>query len=442
MPSVANDKMHPDYWYVDGVAYDFTGFVKNHPGGKWALNLGKGRECRPMMESYHMHEPPAKLFAKYRLNDEDQKKYGVSKTFAPAVKFTYKQDGFLNTVKREVNAYFKENKMSYKAPWTHVLMFYANVTLLLYTCFLALSQGSVAWAVVHGILRALLVVQTTHGASHFAFSKNPTANRWAYRLGTMLIGLWSPATWDVQHVVAHHVYTSEWPYDSDSAFPLKSILYNQRRFWYHKYQHVYMWIVYSFTIPLVMFNSIKDVILQKQVTFRIRYHSLADKIEAYGCSGFAVLYVYLPFLVLPFWTALLVFMVSNVTSSLYFSLQFVVNHEVDCLIPDKPFKPEVDWGEYQMETSLTFAPKSRLSLEAAGGLNTQIEHHLFPGVHYSHYNEVGAIIRKVAKEMGLQYTYRDTLWEALQAHYRLLKNPPASVRVKDEKAKKTAKKVQ
>jgi hypothetical protein len=43
-------------------------------------------------------------------------------------------------------------------------------------------------------------------------------------------------TWDYQHIVAHHIYTNEWPYDTDSAFPLKSILYNQRRLFFHKYQ--------------------------------------------------------------------------------------------------------------------------------------------------------------------------------------------------------------
>jgi cytochrome b involved in lipid metabolism len=46
--------MNPMYWYVDGVAYDFAEFVKKHPGGEYALYLGQGRECMPMIQSYHL----------------------------------------------------------------------------------------------------------------------------------------------------------------------------------------------------------------------------------------------------------------------------------------------------------------------------------------------------------------------------------------------------
>jgi len=88
-------------------------------------------------------------------------------------------------------------------------MFVANVVLMLHCLYRYMVDESYTYALIHGFLRAILVVQTTHAASHFSFSRFPMVNRWAYRLGTVLIGLWCPKTWDYQHIVAHHIYTNE-----------------------------------------------------------------------------------------------------------------------------------------------------------------------------------------------------------------------------------------
>jgi linoleoyl-CoA desaturase len=378
-----------------------------------------------------MNMPPASLFEQYRLPKEQQPDPALGK-FAPANKFTYAPDGFFRTLKDEVRNYFKAQNMSHKAPWTHMAMFLLNVCAILFFLYRYTTYDTYLDAVLHGIFRALLVVQTTHAASHFSFSHYPMINRWAYRIGVMLIGLWCPKTWDLQHVVAHHVYTNEWPYDSDSAFPIKSITFNQRRFWYHKYQHIYMWFVYAFTIPLVMFNSFRELWKGRQVTFKMQYPVPGSKIEAWATSFASLGYVILPFFIMGFWRALPLVLVSNVVSSLYFSLQFVVNHEVDSIIDSAPPPPKVDWGAYQIASSLTFCPDSRLSLESSGGLNTQVEHHLFPGVHYSHYKDISVIVRKVCKQFGLKYLTAGSLRDAVAAHYQLLKNPPKSVRTTDQ----------
>jgi linoleoyl-CoA desaturase len=426
-------KLNPNFWYVNGIAYDFEPFVKSHPGGQYALYLGKGNECLGLLHSYHFKIPDQAFLDKYRCPDKDQLQNFEQEKFPMLEKFTFEKGGFLDTVKREAMDHFRRKGISHKADWFHIIMFFLNVAAILLSMN-AMCTWTSGWisllaaCAFHGVMRAVLVVQTTHGASHFSFVKSPMGNRWAYRIGTILIGLWAPPVWDLQHVVAHHVWTNEWPYDSDSAFPLKSILSNQRRFWYHRYQYIYMWVVYTFTIPLVMLNSFKDIIIQKQVTFKMRFLAPNARLEAYGCSVLSLAYLALPFFFQPFWTALWVVNVSSMISSLYFSLQFVVNHEVDSIIDVPTPNYPIDWGIHQVMGSLTFAPNNRLSLEMAGGLNTQIEHHLFPGVHYSHYNDLSPIIRRVCKQFGVNYQYRDSLVDALKAHYNLLKDPPKSIR--------------
>lgn len=430
--------MDPRYWYINGVAYDFTPFVANHPGGKYALFLGKGTECESLLHSYHLNLPPEAVLSKYRLPAAQQPDPVTLQKFAPAQKFTYNKGDFFDTVKEEVKAYFKTNNKSHKADFFHMAMFVANVLLIIWTYTTMMSAQSYLAALLHGIFRAILVVQTTHAASHFSMSFNPEFNRWAYRLGTVLIGLWSPKSWDLQHVVAHHVYTNEWPYDSDSGFPIKSILYNQRRHWYHKYQHIYMWPIYAAFIPIIMLNSIRELATGRQVKFRMRYEWSGAKLEAWGCTIGGVLYLLLPFIVLPFWSALPLAWVTNVVSSTIFSLQFVVNHEVDTIISDKPHAATIDFGQFQLEESFTFAPTSLLALQMSGGLNTQIEHHLFPGVHYSHYRELSKIIRAVAKRFNIDYQYSDTWVGAVKKHYNLLKNPPSTTQYRKEKAARDA----
>lgn len=429
-------KMDPKLWYIDGVAYDFVPFVRNHPGGIYALYLGRGQECQSLIHSYHLSIPPQILLDRYKCPKEMQPDPAVLKKFSPAQKFTYEKGGFFDVVKEEVREYFKKSGKSHKADNFHIAMFFVNVFLVLWSMFGLVTEASFLKAFLHGVFRAILVVQTTHAASHFSFSLNPMVNRWAYRLGTILIGLWSPKNWDIQHVLAHHVYTNEWPFDSDSAFPIKSILHNQRRFWYHKYQHIYMWIVYALFIPLIMLNSIRELATGHQTTFKMYWYSGA-KAEAWGCTILGAFYILLPYFFMPFWTALPLVVVTSLVSSIIFSLQFVVNHEVDTIISTKPKPVSIDFGQYQLEEAFTFAPESLFALQFSGGLNTQVEHHLFPGVHYSHYRDLSRIIRRVAKDFKLEYQYSDTWVGAVKKHYALLKNPPQSTRAARDKEKKS-----
>jgi fatty acid desaturase len=389
--------------------------------------------------------PDEKVLAKYRVAAEHD-----AELLDPVRKVSFEEDGFYAEVKRETVEYFKQKDMDWKAPLLHQLLFVFNVVFQLTALYFMIVNESYLWAFVHAMLRGFMVVRSTHAASHFSFSRNASINRWVYRIGTVMIGLWSPTTWDLQHLVAHHIYTNEWPYDSDSAFPLKSIVPTQKRFFYHRFQHIYMWLVYALTIPLVMLNSIRESLAGHQMVWTIDFKQPGVLAEALCCSIGGVIYLVLPTFFMAPLTALGLISFSAVISSLYFSLQFIVNHEVDEVIPTaehpdriaatmlppaKPADKAFDWGLYQMENSLTFAPGSRFALEAAGGLNTQIEHHLFPGVHYSHYSAVGEIIRRVAERRGHTYISKPNLLEALKSHYLLLKNPLPSIRTSSKKGK-------
>eukprot|EP00010_Vexillifera_abyssalis_P009000 CAMPEP_0201546162 /NCGR_PEP_ID=MMETSP0173_2-20130828/2535_1 /ASSEMBLY_ACC=CAM_ASM_000268 /TAXON_ID=218659 /ORGANISM="Vexillifera sp., Strain DIVA3 564/2" /LENGTH=441 /DNA_ID=CAMNT_0047954765 /DNA_START=89 /DNA_END=1414 /DNA_ORIENTATION=- len=432
--------LDPKYWYYNGEAYDFTDFVDRHPGGQWALMLAKGHECSTLFHSYHLDPTgkPLQMLKKYRLPDDQQPGHGM---FEPSKKFTFKEDGFYAVVKKAAREYFAEKQISHYADWAHVTgTALTHLFMFIFMYLMCCSEFSltslIIFGAIHGIARAMLVVQTVHAASHYSFSRSPTINRWLYRIGTILIGLWAPPVWDIQHVIAHHVYTNEWPFDTDSAFPIKSIHANQRRLPYHRYQHLYMWVVYAFTIPLVLFNSVRVILTRKQMLFKLTFDVPGSYLEGVFCTIFGIGYLALPFFFLPFTTALIVTTLNNVLSSLIFALQFIVNHEIDEVVHHHPEEgKEYDWGEFEVMTSANFGTSSLFSLEVSGGLNTQIEHHLFPSIHYGHYKELAKVVQRVIKDQfpHINYISKPSLWEALRSHYRLLKNPPKSVRQSKKK---------
>jgi linoleoyl-CoA desaturase len=57
-----------------------------------------------------------------------------------------------------------------------------------------------------------------------------------------------------------------------------------------------------------------------------------------------------------------------------------------------------------------------------GGLNFQIEHHLFPQVCSIHYPKISPIVRRVAEQHGVPYNDHPTLMASIASHYRMLKS--------------------
>ena len=125
----------------------------------------------------------------------------------------------------------------------------------------------------------------------------------------------------------------------------------------------------------------------------------------------------LPFFMLPFGNALIVAILSEMSSSLWFSLQFAVNHETPeaCIFADVAASLHVkggkrDWGIHQVLTSHNYSADSWLALHLSGGLNCQIEHHLFPSVHYKYYKDLSKLVQETCKQFNIPYNASNTFF--------------------------------
>jgi len=240
--------------------------------------------------------------------------------------------------------------------------------------------------------------------------------------------------WTNQHIVRHHIETNIIPIDYDTMYPVKRVIDAYRPLWFHRYQHIYMWFLYCHTMVAWTLGDIAYA-FHPRVPLNLKAKSLS-------LSYAFILHAWvLPYLVLPFWTAWAFTYTEIVVSSLFFSFQFVVNHEVT---GTEGHSTDQDWAVYQILSSHDFGIDESaeptltemMYCHLSGGLNNQIAHHLFPSTHFTHYPRITRVIRAFCKEEGVPFQESRSMWTALSKHYSHLYEMGSDDRNRSEKAKK------
>ena len=138
------------------------------------------------------------------------------------------------------------------------------------------------------------------------------------------------------------------------------------------------------------------------------------------------IFLIIPLLVidLPIWQILLGFVFLHLIEGATLSVVFQLAHTVEgpeFPEPDQHGNMENSWAAHQMHTTADFARKSRLVNFLFGGLNFQIEHHLFPRVCHIHYRKIAPIVEQAAREFGLPYHDNTSFYSAIRSHVYSLK---------------------
>ena len=71
--------------------------------------------------------------------------------------------------------------------------------------------------------------------------------------------------------------------------------------------------------------------------------------------------------------------------------------------------------------AVNFAAKSKLVNWFTGGLNYQVEHHIFPNISHVHYDKIAKIVKKTSSDFNLPYNEFNTFFDAIRAHFKFLK---------------------
>jgi linoleoyl-CoA desaturase len=294
-----------------------------------------------------------------------------------------------------------------------------------------LAGGLPGWAklglaMVVGVGVAGIGFGIAHDALHGAYSSNPRVNR---LLGYTfdLCGA-SSYLWNHGHNVAHHTYTNIDGHDGDvasSSLLRKSPDAPHQP--HHRYQHLYGFPLYSLaTLNWVFVKDYKDLLLGAGAPGG-KGHRAAD--VAALLAGKAVYYAWslvIPLMVLaqPWWQVLIGYLAMHLTAGLILGLVFQLAHLVEGMefpTPDAEGTVSRGWVEHELATTANFANGNRLLTWYVGGLNHQIEHHLFPRVCSMHYPALRPIVVDAARRYGLVYHHQPTVVAAIRSHYRFLK---------------------
>jgi linoleoyl-CoA desaturase len=351
-----------------------------------------------------------------------------------AVTFPATRRDFSATLNKRVNEYFKSKNIGKQANPEMVIKTICMFAAYLVPYFLIIFGVITGWPLAIALVfmsvgLAGIGLSVMHDANHGAYSSRPWINTLlGYSLN--MVGA-NSFNWKMQHNVLHHTFTNVHEEDEDigSRGVLRFTPHSQ---WKkaHRYQHIYAWFLYGMMTLTWMF--VKDFVRI------VRYHrnGLAKKQGASIKKEWFILIftklfylcyiavVPIVFTSLGWWQVLLGVFLMHYATGFILAIIFQPAHVIEGTefpLPDENNQLENNWAIHQLLTTTNFGNESRWFSWYVGGLNFQIEHHLFPNICHVHYRKISSIVSSTALEFGLPYKSTRTFFEALVKHLHLLK---------------------
>jgi linoleoyl-CoA desaturase len=280
-----------------------------------------------------------------------------------------------------------------------------------------------------GFAGAGIGMSVMHDANHGAYSRKKNVNEWlGYSLNLMGGMVFN---WKLQHNVLHHTYTNIHGMDDDIENKLVlrfSPHAEPKKF--HRLQFIYVFFFYSIlTLYWVVAKDIEQYFKYRKNGVN-RYSKRENR--KYFVSMILLKVTYIIYLViLPLWmqnySAGLIlggFILMHLIKGLILGIVFQLAHSVEEAgfpLPNDVNVIENEWAIHQMNTTVNFARNNKLLSWYVGGLNYQVEHHLFPNICHVHYPPISKIVEQTAKEFDVPYLCKENLKEAVSSHVRMLK---------------------
>jgi linoleoyl-CoA desaturase len=352
-----------------------------------------------------------------------------------SVKFASQHAEFFATLSQRVNQYFTSRGIERTANGEMVFktffmfsLYFVPFALLLSGVAPTLGGQLVLWSAM-GFGMAGIGLSIMHDANHGAYSKKPWVNN-LLGLSLNLVG-GHAVNWRVQHNVLHHTYTNVHDVDEDIS-PRGVLRMGPESKWraMHRFQHLYAWFFYGLmTLVWVLakdfFRLLKyqrEGLLKKQKTTPAREWTVMILTKIIYFS-----YIFgLPMIILglPFWQVLVGFLLMHYIAGFILAIIFQPAHVVEGTAypePDAKGNLENNWAIHQLHTTTNFGHRHRVFSWYVGGLNYQVEHHLFPNICHVHYRAIAPIVEQTAREFGLPYKSKETFLDAVVAHAAQLK---------------------
>lgn len=350
------------------------------------------------------------------------------------IKFTNpEKNQFYNVLRKRVDQYFIDKKISKHANGAMIIktvvLMLAYLLPLVYMAINAAPQGVVYGLYTFiGLALAGIGMSIMHDANHGAYSSSDTVNKWV-GLSLNLCG-GNVTNWKLQHNILHHTYTNIVHMDDDIAdrLVLKMNPHTAVK-WYHAFQPIYAfffyglltlyWVVAKDFVQFNQFINNKVNTNTRSQNARMFIGIILAKLLHIG------LFVLIPIFILGYAapTVLLGFIVMHFVAGFILTLVFQLAHTVDETshpLPNDEGNIENDWAIHQMNTTVNFSPDNAILSWYVGGLNYQVEHHLFPRICHVHYPAIAKIVQQTALEFNVPYLQHNSFTGAVASHVRAL----------------------
>lgn len=341
---------------------------------------------------------------------------------------------FFKTLNQRINNYFKDNNLKKTGNWKLYLKTIVMFSIFLLPYFLILTIDMPQWVqllltVVIGIGMAGVGMNVMHDGNHGSFSSKKWVNNLMGSSIYILAG--NVFNWKVQHNVLHHTYTNIQGHDEDIDAG-RVIRFSKHADWHkmHKYQQYYSIFLYGLlTLNWAITTDFKQMYqyLKRGLSYG-KFPNPATQwtILAISKAIYITIWIVVPILVLnlAWWKILIGFFVMHYVAGLILSVTFQLAHVMpttEMPLPDEEGNMKNTWAIHQLFTTANFAPKNKLVGWFTGGLNRQIEHHLFSNISHIHYKDIAKIVKNTAKEFNLPYNEYKSTREAIISHFKQLK---------------------
>jgi linoleoyl-CoA desaturase len=342
-----------------------------------------------------------------------------------------RDDGFLAEVRRRVDGYFKSTgKRERDCPRMYLKSaIILGTYILTYSLLVFVVQSmwlAVPLAVLLALSTAMIGFCIQHDGNHLAYSNRPWINKLA-SLTLDMIGA-SSYLWRYQHVVIHHTGPNVSGYDIDIDLGIIArVAPAQKHRWFHRWQHCYLWFLYGLSaMRWHLYADVRDMIKGRMSDHDVPRPRGWDIVVFVGGKllSFAM-FVGVPMLFHAWWVVLLFYVLVFGVAGVVVSVTFQLAHCVDKAdFPSSEIgtnRLAKSWAVHQVETTVNFARGSRFAAWFFGGLNFQIEHHLFPRICHIHYRRIATIVEQTCREFGVRYGEHTSLWAGLISHFRWLR---------------------
>ncbi|MEP6465839.1 MAG: acyl-CoA desaturase, partial [Parafilimonas sp.] len=267
----------------------------------------------------------------------------------------------------------------------------------------------------------------SHDAVHGSLSSNKSVNK-VLGYSFNVIGA-NSYMWNITHNIVHHTYTNIEGHDEDiELISLLRVSPHQKLRKVHRYQYLYAFFFYSLSSLLWVF--VKDYVkfFKKQIG---NYSNKKHPRSQYYILFISKAVYYTLFLVIPlvfihtqWWLILLGFVAMHLVQGLTMAIIFMLAHvveETDFPLPDDTGNLKNTWAVHQLYTTADFGRNNSLLSFLCGGLNFQVEHHLYPRVCHVHYKRISEIVKETAESFNLRYNDNISFSSAIASHIRFLK---------------------